>query len=84
MAGGVLAAPLAAEAQQAGKKYRVGVVLEGGPFYRAAQAPTRGTRSWRQFADVIADVVEAESLDLSPQQVQDAAEQAAMIRAQRL
>jgi putative ABC transport system substrate-binding protein len=29
----LLAAPLAAQAQQAGKKYRVGVVLEGGPYY---------------------------------------------------
>jgi putative tryptophan/tyrosine transport system substrate-binding protein len=29
----LLAAPLAAEAQQAGKVYRVGVVLEGGPYY---------------------------------------------------
>jgi len=31
--GGLVAAPLAAEAQQAGKVHRVGVVLEGGPYY---------------------------------------------------
>ncbi len=29
----LLAAPLAAEAQQVGKTYRVGIVLEGGPYY---------------------------------------------------
>ncbi len=29
----LLATPLAAEAQQAAKKYRVGIVLEGGPYY---------------------------------------------------
>jgi len=33
LAGGLLAAPLGAEAQQVGKRYRVGVVREGGPFY---------------------------------------------------
>jgi len=32
LAGGLIAAPLAAKAQQAGKVYRVGVVLEGGPY----------------------------------------------------
>ena len=32
----LLAAPLAAEAQQAGKVYRIGVVLEGGPYSYAA------------------------------------------------
>jgi len=35
LTGGLLAAPLAAEAQPAGKVYRVGVVLEGGPYYAA-------------------------------------------------
>jgi hypothetical protein len=33
LAGGLLAAPLAAEAQPAGKVYRVGIVLESGPYY---------------------------------------------------
>jgi ABC-type uncharacterized transport system substrate-binding protein len=33
LAGGLLAAPVAAGAQPTGKKYRVGIVLEGGPFY---------------------------------------------------
>ena len=33
LAGGLLAAPLAAEGQQAGKRYRVGVVLVGGAYY---------------------------------------------------
>jgi putative ABC transport system substrate-binding protein len=33
LAGALLAAPLAARAQQAGKKYRVGIVLQGGPYY---------------------------------------------------
>jgi putative ABC transport system substrate-binding protein len=33
LAGGLLAVPLAALAQQTGKVYRVGVVLEGGPYY---------------------------------------------------
>ena len=33
VAGGLLAVPLGAEAQPAGRVYRVGVVLEGGPYY---------------------------------------------------
>ena len=32
-AGGLFAAPLAALAQQAGKRYRIGIVLQGGPYY---------------------------------------------------
>ena len=32
----LLAAPFAAEAQQTGKVYRIGVVLEGGPYSYAA------------------------------------------------
>ncbi|HJV57738.1 MAG TPA: ABC transporter substrate-binding protein [Methylomirabilota bacterium] len=33
MAGGLIAAPVAAGAQQTQQRYRVGVVLQGGPFY---------------------------------------------------
>ena len=33
VAGGLFAAPLVALAQQAGKRYRIGIVLEGGPYY---------------------------------------------------
>jgi len=33
MVGGLLTAPLAVEAQPAGKRFRVGVVLQGGPYY---------------------------------------------------
>src|SRR5215475_3231342 len=33
IAGGLLAAPLAAETQQAGRVYRIGVVLQGGPYF---------------------------------------------------
>jgi len=32
LAGGLLAAPFAAEAQQAGRVYRIGVVLQGSPI----------------------------------------------------
>jgi putative ABC transport system substrate-binding protein len=35
LAGGLLATPLAVEAQQSGKIYHVGVVLQGGPYYAA-------------------------------------------------
>src|SRR5216683_3236409 len=35
VSGGLLAAPLAAKAQQAAKIYRIGIVLEGGPYYAA-------------------------------------------------
>jgi putative tryptophan/tyrosine transport system substrate-binding protein len=44
VSGGLLAAPLAAEAQPAGKKYRVGVVLEGGPFYRTIDGMRDGLK----------------------------------------
>ena len=40
----LLAAPLAAEAQQAGKVYRVGVVLVGGPVYPAVDGLRAGLR----------------------------------------
>jgi putative ABC transport system substrate-binding protein len=40
--GGLVAAPLAAEAQQTGKVYRVGVVLEGGPYYAAIEGLKAG------------------------------------------
>ena len=33
LAGGLLAAPFAAETQQAGRVYRIGVVLQGGPYF---------------------------------------------------
>src|SRR5262249_61529254 len=33
LAGGRLAAPSAAETQQAGRVYRIGVVLQGGPYF---------------------------------------------------
>ena len=40
----LLAAPLAAEAQQVGKLYRVGVVLEGGPYYAAIDGLRAGLK----------------------------------------
>ena len=40
----LLAAPLAAEAQQAGKVYRVGVVLEGEPYYAAIDGLRAGLK----------------------------------------
>jgi len=40
----LLAAPLAAETQQAGKVYRVGVVLEGGPYYAAIDGLRAGLK----------------------------------------
>ena len=43
LAGGVFV-PLAAEAQEAGKVYRVGVVLEGGPYYAAIGGLRAGLR----------------------------------------
>ena len=44
VAGGLLAAPLAAEGQQAGKVYRVGVVLEGGPYSAAIDGLRAGLK----------------------------------------
>src|SRR6202171_5274733 len=44
LGGGLLTAPLAAEAQPVGKKYRVGVVLEGGPFYRTIDGMRDGLK----------------------------------------
>ena len=44
LASGLLAAPLIAEAQQAGKVYRVGVVLEGGPYYAAVDGLRDGLK----------------------------------------
>ena len=41
MAGGLLAAPLAAEAQQA-RVYRVGVILQGGPYLGAVDGLRKG------------------------------------------
>ena len=44
LAGGVLAAPFAAEAQPAEKVYRVGVVLEGGPYRAAVEGLRAGLK----------------------------------------
>ena len=44
VSGGLLAAPLAAEAQQARKVYRVGVVLEGGPYHAAVDGLRAGLK----------------------------------------
>jgi putative ABC transport system substrate-binding protein len=44
LAGGLLAAPLAAEGQQAAKVHRVGVVLEGGPYYAAVDGLRDGLK----------------------------------------
>ena len=44
LAGGLLAAPLGAQAQPAAKVYRVGVVLEGGPYYAAVDGLRAGLR----------------------------------------
>jgi putative ABC transport system substrate-binding protein len=44
LASGLLAAPLIAEAQPAGKVYRVGVVLEGGPYYAAVDGLRDGLK----------------------------------------
>ncbi len=41
---GLLAAPLVAEAQLVAKTYRVGVVLEGGPYYAAVDGLRAGLR----------------------------------------
>jgi hypothetical protein len=61
LAGGLLAAPLAAEAQPAGKVYRIGVVAAGvnprsAPFFQAFEQRLRelgwvGTESGRGFSD---------------------------------
>ena len=42
--GSLLAAPLAVEAQPTGKVYRVGVVLEGGPYYAAIDGMRDGLK----------------------------------------
>ena len=44
LAGGLLAAPRASEAQPAAKVYRVGVVLEGGPYYAAIEGLRAGLK----------------------------------------
>ena len=44
IAGGLLAAPLAAEAQPAGKVYGVGVVLQGGPYHAAVDGLRDGLK----------------------------------------
>jgi len=59
--GMLLAAPFAAEAEQAGKVYRVGVVLEGGPYYTAidglrAGLKEQGFEEGKQYVLLIRDV----------------------------
>jgi putative ABC transport system substrate-binding protein len=44
IAGGLLAAPVAAAAQPPGKRYRVGIVLEGGPFYAMVEGFKEGLK----------------------------------------
>jgi ABC-type uncharacterized transport system substrate-binding protein len=44
LTGGLLAAPLAAQAQGTGKVYRVGVVLEGGPYLTAIEGLKDGLK----------------------------------------
>ena len=44
LAGGILAASRTAEAQPAGKVYRVGVVLQGGPYYAAVDGLRAGLK----------------------------------------
>jgi len=44
LTGSLLAVPLAAEAQPAAKVYRVGVVLEGGPYYAAIDGLKAGLK----------------------------------------
>ena len=44
LTGSLLTAPLAAEAQSAGKVYRIGVVLEGGPYYAAIDGLREGLK----------------------------------------
>src|SRR5262245_5400286 len=61
IAGTLLAAPLAAEAQQTGKVYQVGVVLEGGPYTAAVEGLKAGLKDLgfeegKQFALHVRDV----------------------------
>jgi hypothetical protein len=44
LAGGLLAGPLAAEAQPAGKTYQVGIVHPGGPYYTMIDGLKDGLR----------------------------------------
>jgi putative ABC transport system substrate-binding protein len=44
LAGDLLAAPVAAGAQPTGKRYRVGIVLEGGPFYAMIDGSREGLK----------------------------------------
>jgi putative ABC transport system substrate-binding protein len=44
LAGSLLAAPLVAEAQQPGRVYRVGVILQGTPYYAAVDGLRDGLR----------------------------------------
>ena len=44
LGGGLVAAPSSIQAQQAGKVYRVGVVLEGGPYYAAIEGLKAGLK----------------------------------------
>jgi ABC-type uncharacterized transport system substrate-binding protein len=44
LGGGILSRPLAAEAQPAAKVHRVGVVLEGGPYYAAIDGLRAGLK----------------------------------------
>jgi len=46
IAGGLLAAPLAAEAQQA-NPYRIGVVFEGGPYYAVVDGLREGLHEFK-------------------------------------
>ena len=73
LAGGLFAAPLAAEAQQAGKVYRMGVLFEGTPSAghgraRAAKQPAPSIPPWTPRAGLRGRTKTARALGLTMRQ----------------
>ena len=62
LTGGLLAAPLAAEAQQAGKVYRIGFLRVGQPPRTFVEAFQQGLRA-RGYIDGVNVVIEYRSTD---------------------